>query len=164
MAIRKEVVENKIAVEYHGITVYHTHEKDDYYNPPNKYVFSLDPFGAESDVDNGTVFDVRKLQCYKSSLNTYQNLLLAIDEGLLGETNITQREAGISEYVSVDGDADEDHCPVCNAYLPRKGNDVWGNNGLIDDGTSYEFNCRCPQCGASFKQIFRLEFDGCDID
>ena len=28
MAIRQEIVANKIAVQYHGVTVYHVHQED----------------------------------------------------------------------------------------------------------------------------------------
>lgn len=164
MAIRREVVENKMAVQYHGITVYHTHQGDDFFNPTNEYIFSLDPFGSETDVGNGSVFDIRQLRGYTDSANVYQNLLAAIDDELLGETNIIQREAGVAEYVSINDDADEHHCPVCNAYLPCEGEEVWDGGELTSDGTFYEYACHCPQCGAKFKQVYRLGFDGYDIE
>lgn len=163
MAIRHELVENKVAVQYHGITVFHTHKEDDYFNSPNDYIFSLDPYGSEEDVGEGAVFDIRQLETYDATVNVYQNLLRAIDEELLGETNIMQRESGIIEYISINENADEHRCPVCGAYLSSSDENVWGDSGLTDDGSSYEYECQCPQCKAIFNQVYRLTFDGYDV-
>lgn len=166
MAIRHETVVNSTAVCYHGITVYNTHEDDNIFSQTNEYIFSLDPFGSEKDVrtEGSGVFDIRELKTYNKDLTAQQNLLRAIDEELLGETNIHAREAGLLEYVSAENGSDEHRCPVCNAYLPSEDDTVWGDSGLTDDGTHYEYQCQCPQCKANFRQVFRLEFDGFEIE
>lgn len=164
MAIQHEVVENKVAVQYHGVTVYHTHKEDDFFNSTNDYIFSIDPYGSEDDVGEEGVFDIRQLKTYDETANVYQNLLRAIDEELLGETNTVQRESGVMEYVSADENADEHCCPVCGAYLSSSNEDVWGDSGLTDDGSSYEYECQCPQCKATFNQVYHLVFDGYDIN
>lgn len=163
MAYKHEVVENKIAVRYHGVTVYHTHKEDDFFNSPNKYLFSTNPFGSEKD---GETFDIRKLGTYDSKMSTEQNLLRAIDAELLGETNTKMREGGMIESVNIDQGADECRCPVCQTVLLSSDGEesVWRSSGLTDDGTHYEYECQCPQCKATFKQVYRLEFEGYDID
>lgn len=166
MAIRHETVVNSTAVCYHGITVYNTHEDDNIFSPTNEHIFSLDTFGSEKDVrtEGSRVFDIRELKTYDKNLTAQQNLLRAIDEDLLGETNIHIREAGIQEYVSQANGADERRCPVCNAYLSESDYDVWGDSELSEDCTRYEFECQCPRCKANFRQVFRLEFDGFEIE
>lgn len=168
MAYKHELVENKIAVRYHGVIVYHTHKEDDCFNSTNDYIFTTDPFGSENDIeedeDSGT-FDVRNLDGYNSEMSVEQNLLHAIDAGLFGETNTNMREGGMIETFNVDQSADESRCPVCQSVLVDSGNDsVWGSSGLTDDGSHYEYKCQCPQCKATFKQVYRLEFEGYDID
>lgn len=170
MAIKKEIVENKIAVCYHGITVYHTHKEDDYENSPNEYIFSLDPYGSENDVYNkddsedSGVFDIRTLKTYDAEVNLYKNLLRAIDEGLFGETNLAARESGEDEYVDTNSGADEYICPVCGAEISPSDEDCdWGTGELTGDGTCFEYDCRCPQCGAELRQVYRLTFDGYDV-
>lgn len=165
MAVRHEVVENRVAVQYHGVTIYHTHKDNDFFNPTNDFVFSTDPFGNEDDVGEGDVFDIRTLKTYRKEANVYQNLLDAIDEELFGETNLAAREGGEDEYLDAElGNANEHRCPVCKAYLHENDESVWGDSGLAADGTRYVYSGRCPRCNASFKQVFRLVFDGYNIE
>lgn len=164
MAIRHEIVPNYVAVNYHGVTIYQTYKDDNIFNPANEFIFSKDPFGSEKDVTlQGDVFDIRTLKSYDKSLTPQQNLLRAIDEDLLGETNIHAREAGILEYVSVENGSDEHRCPVCSAYLPSDDDTIWGDSGLSDDCAHYEYQCQCPRCKAILKQVFRMEFDGFEV-
>ena len=167
MAIRHEVVPNKVAVNYHGVTIYQTYEDDNIFNPPNEFIFSKNPFGSEKDVKpQGNVFDVRTLKTYNQSMTALQNLLLAIDEEEFGETNIHEREAGVSEYVSESDGADEHRCPVCNAYLPTNAEEIREDRVLNSHGTCHtvlEYACQCPQCRASLLRVYRLEFDGYEV-
>lgn len=161
MAIRKEIVENKIAVQYHGVTVYHTHQDDDIFSPTNDFIFSTDPYASEK---GENVFDIRNLETYRKEANVYQNLLNAIDEGLLGETNLAAREGGEDEYINADSGADEYACPVCGGKLSPSDEDCdWGAGELVGDGAYFEYDCRCPQCGAELRQVYKLTFDGYNV-
>ena len=136
---------------------------------PNDYIFSLDPYGSENDVgdedgcESSDVFDIRTLKTYNAEENIYKNLLKAIDEGVLGENNLLEREAGVDEYADVNDGASEHHCPVCDANLLTNDENAWGGSELTGDGTHYEYECTCPQCGAEFHQVYCLVFDGYDI-
>lgn len=170
MAIKKEIVENKTAVCYHGITVYHTHKEDDYENSPNDYIFSLDPYGSENDVcdkggcEGSDVFDIRTLKTYDAEVNLYENLLRAIDESLLGETNLAARAEGEDEYIDLASGAEEYTCPVCGAEISPANEDCnWGVGELTGDGSYFEYGCCCPQCGAALRQFYRLTFEGYDV-
>lgn len=161
MAIKKEIVKNKIAVQYHGVTVYHTHKDDDISSPTNEFIFSLDPYASENGKD---VFDIRTLETYVKEANVYRNLLDAIDAGLLGETNLIAREAGEDEYIDVVSGADEYACPVCGAKMSPSDEDCdWEAGELTGEGTFFEYDCRCPQCGAELRQVYRLEFNGYNV-
>lgn len=162
MAFKTEMVENKIAVNYHGVVVYHTHKDNNIDNSVNDYIFSLDPYGNEYSVDegDGEVFDIRHLAGYDDACTLEANLLRAIDSGLLGETNIHEREGGATETHSVEDGADEHTCPVCGAYLSAEDGEIWKDGSLSDVGDGYIYRLHCPKCNADISQVYHLDFCG----
>mgnify|MGYP000370845754 CR=1 FL=1 len=153
MAFKTEMVENKIAVNYHGVVVYHTHKDNNIDNPVNDFIFSLDPYGNEYSVGegDGEVFDIRNLAGYDDTCTLEANLLRAIDNGLLGETNITHSiEDGVNEYT----------CPVCGANLLADNGEVWEDGFLSDDGNGYIYRLHCPKCTADISQVYNFDFCG----
>lgn len=127
MAFKTEMVENKIAVNYHGVVVYHTHKDNNIDNSVNDYIFSLDPYGNEYSVDegDGEVFDIRNLAGYDDACTPEANLLRAIDSGLLGETNIHEREGGATETHSVEDGLMNIHAQfaghICRRRMKKSG-------------------------------------------
>lgn len=88
------------------------------------------------------------------------NLLRAIDSGLLGETNIHEREGGATETHSVEDGADEHTCPVCGAYLSAEDEEIWKDGSLSDVGDGYIYRLHCPKCNADISQVYHLDFCG----
>ena len=82
MAFKTEMVENKIAVNYHGVVVYHTHKDNNIDNSVNDYIFSLDPYGNEYSVDegDGEVFDIATVLtcCNRYYVNTGAEVICAL--------------------------------------------------------------------------------------
>ena len=163
MAYKTETVPNKVAVSYHGITVYHTHRYDNIYNPTNPFIFTTDPFGSEKDIGkSANVFDYRRIPTYNSELTAEGNLLLAIRQGFLVNPDMPKADIFKIQYLNGEN-VEEYHCPVCGLYLSPNNEKIWGENRLTGDDDYYECDCTCPRCGAVLKQTYRLFFDGFEV-
>ena len=117
-------------------------------------------FSDSVDEGDGEVFDIRNLAGYDDACTPEANLLRAIDSGLLGETNIHEREGGATETHSVEDGADEHTCPVCGAYLSAEDEEIWKDGSLSDVGDGYIYRLHCPKCNADISQVYHLDFCG----
>lgn len=146
-------VENMTAVNYHGITVYHTY-KDDYIDQPiREFTFTLDSYGSELSDD---AFDVRDLEGYDPQQSTAANLVQMIDAGLFGESNLIEREAKNQDDTYDAADTSESTCPVCGAKLTEYGS-------LEVHDTQIEYPFTCENCGVSGSEWGSIVFDGYSV-
>lgn len=156
------MVKNEVAIQYHGVTVYHAHKANSIAESTSEYVFSTDPYGRESDVGNDNTFDVRQLKSYDKELTALQNVLKAIIEGEIQHTTENKQGNMNPEYVHANNGADEHHCPVCGFNLEDTDEEIWRDSG-IGTGNNYEYCGGCPHCGAEFVQVYRMVFDGYSV-
>jgi len=92
MPYKSEWVKKDVALEYKGVTVYHSY-KDDDYTQQLEYWYSLD----DNDCDDESSFDVRSIKMSLKGTSAIEILKQAIDEGIL-ESDMSIEEIEKASY------------------------------------------------------------------
>lgn len=143
-------VENEVAINYHGIVIYHVYKNDYMEDGARTFWFSLDPYGSDCAEES---FDVRDASGYNDELSIEANLVRMIDEGAFGETNIMEREGTGKDDYYPESESKVGICPVCSAMIKE-----YGEIELRDKSIGYPYSC--PNCGVSGIEWHSLVFDG----
>lgn len=94
MPWRTKWIDNEIALEYKGVTVYHLYKNDDYSNGRMQYWFALSPeasFNCEE--HSNKIFDVRDvakvLPLEDKEYSIEEIIVLGIDHGVIAQDKIS---------------------------------------------------------------------------
>ena len=138
--------ENAVAVNYHGIVIYHVYKDNCIDGGVRDYWYSTNPYGYDDDEDT---FDIRDMPCYDWKANYAVNLIKMIDAGVFGET--VKREDG--DYVYSSAESELGRCPVCGAKIKD-----YKSRGL---DAECAWDCfECDFCGIEGSAWYKLTFDG----
>lgn len=147
-------VDNKIAVFYRGITIYHLYERDCKNQKVMEYCFTLDPSGQETNPES---FDIRQIKEYDVNTTPAANLVQMINRGVFGEVNLQKKGLGNSDDFYDGKMCKAGYCPVCGAEIQN-----YNTYEVYDSHIEYPFTC--SNCKVSGAECANLVFCGYSIE